>query len=301
MKILVIVILHLLKGGIWGLNVTGYAGRSIVIKCNYTAHVSKAKYFCKEGRNSSCDEQIRRNVTSKWWQSKGRFSLYDNTTKAFFKVSMRNLTKSDSGLYWCGASGSGVGDGQIKGTEVYLDVKEVKTESRKPPVYEGYTGKNISIKCHYDLRKYRNDTKYMCKNEAVACTDRIRRGIKDTWVNADNSKGKDRFSLYDNTTGGFFMVNITNLTTEDAGTYWCGVHVSFQLNSPLSVDNLTELILNVNNGPHKDDSKVPSLVFAFLGVVVLIFGVTLLICWQCRRDNRKGLATDSNLEDHKAT
>ncbi|XP_041961125.1 polymeric immunoglobulin receptor-like isoform X2 [Alosa sapidissima] len=300
MKIVFVLLACLLSGGSWGLNLTEYAGRSIVIKCNYTsAPVNEEKYFCKEAQNVSCDEQIRSNVSEKWWQSKGRFSLYDQPAKGFIKVSMRNLTESDSGKYRCGVGGSGVNGGHIEGTEVYLDVTEGKTESRKPPVYEGYTGENISIKCPYDLGKYRDDMKYICKNEAVACTDRVRTGKKDQWFNpGKESRGKVRFYLYDNTTGGFFMVNITNLTTEDAGTYWCGVHISFQQNSPLSVDNLTEVILNVKNGSHKDDSKVTSLVCASLAVVALMFGVTLFICWQRRRNTRKGLVTDSNLEKH---
>ncbi|XP_076142529.1 uncharacterized protein LOC143124699 [Alosa pseudoharengus] len=305
MKFLVIVILYLLKGGSWGLNLTEYAGRSIIIKCNSTsAPVNEEKYFCKEGHNLSCDEKIKSNVSEKWWQSKGRFSLYDNFTKGFFKVSIRNLTKSDSGKYWCGVGGSGVNGGQIKGTDVYLDVMEGKTESRKPPVYEGYTGENISIMCPYDLGKYGNVMKYFCKNEAVACTDRVRTEKKDQWFNpGKESRGKNRFYFYDNTTGGFFMVNITNLTTEDAGTYWCGVHVSFQQNSPLSVDNLTEVILNVKNGSHEDDSNVlsPGItapLFMTLVVVALVFGAALLFCWQHRRNNSKGLATDYNLEKH---
>ncbi|XP_041961106.1 CMRF35-like molecule 8 [Alosa sapidissima] len=300
MKFLVIVILYLLKGGICGLNLTEYAGQSIIIKCNYTsAHVNEEKYFCKEGHNLSCDKQIRSNVSEKWWQSKGRFSLYDNTAKSFLKVSIRNLTESDSGKYRCG-----VGGREIKSTDAYLNVMEGKTESRIPPVYEGYTGKNISIMCPYDLGKYGNVMKYFCKNEAVACTDRIRTGIKDQWIEPQkDSRGKDRFYLYDNTTGGFFMVNITNLTTEDAGTYWCGVHVSFQ-NSPLSVDNLTEVILNVKNGSHKDDSNDISpgitapLFMTLVVVAALVFGAAFFFCWQHRRNNSKGLATDSNLEEH---
>ena len=66
--------------------------------------------------------------------------------------------------------------------------------------------------------------------------------------NMDKGQMGQRFSLYDNTTAGVFMVSITNLTEKDAGIYWCGVHVSFQKNSPLSVDNITEVILNVKNG-----------------------------------------------------
>ena len=123
------------------------------------------------------------------------------------------------------------------------------TDERESRIELGYVGKDMSIKCPYDI-KYTNDLKYLCKTEGVACKDRVRTGIKDKWFNnSDNpNKDKKRFSLYDSTTGGVFTVSITNLTKEDAGIYWCGVHVSFQENSPLSVDNITEVILNVKNG-----------------------------------------------------
>ena len=120
------------------------------------------------------------------------------------------------------------------------------TDERESRIELGSVGQDISIKCPYDI-KYTNELKYLCKNEGVACKDRVRTEIKDKWVNSPY-KDKKRFSLYDNTTGGVFIVSITNLTKEDAGIYWCGVHVSFQKNSSLSVDNITEVILNVKNG-----------------------------------------------------
>lgn len=36
------------------------------------------------------------------WVSEGRFSLYDNTTAAFFIVRVDKLVPMDSGIYWCG-------------------------------------------------------------------------------------------------------------------------------------------------------------------------------------------------------
>ncbi|XP_031418015.1 CMRF35-like molecule 8 [Clupea harengus] len=107
--------------------------------------------------------------------------------------------------------------------------------------------------------------------------------IKDKWVNSPY-KDKKRFSLYDNTTGGVFIVSITNLTKEDAGIYWCGVHVSFQKNSPLSVDKITEVILNVKNADQSGNPPpghlplIPLALVLSLAVGVLVLGMALFFC-----------------------
>ncbi len=80
---------------------TGYSGGGVRIKCKYNKkYTANAKYFCK-GEWSECTDQIRNNAKNKWVDSK-RFSLYDNTTAAVFTVIIRDLSKQDSGTYWCG-------------------------------------------------------------------------------------------------------------------------------------------------------------------------------------------------------
>uniref|UniRef100_A0A8C2WM77 Immunoglobulin domain-containing protein n=1 Tax=Cyclopterus lumpus TaxID=8103 RepID=A0A8C2WM77_CYCLU len=51
-----------------------------------------------------------------------------------------------------------------------------------------------------------------------------------------------RFSLYDNTTGAFVIVRLDNLTSEDSGTYRCGVDVD------LPPDQFSFIELNVSRG-----------------------------------------------------
>uniref|UniRef100_A0A8B9H499 Immunoglobulin domain-containing protein n=1 Tax=Astyanax mexicanus TaxID=7994 RepID=A0A8B9H499_ASTMX len=70
--------------------VTGYSGGEVLIKCKYDKeYKSNNKYFCR----GSC----------KIWTTLGKFSLYDNRETEIFTVRFNNLTKGDSGEYWCGA------------------------------------------------------------------------------------------------------------------------------------------------------------------------------------------------------
>ena len=103
---------------------------------------------------------------------------------------------------------------------------------------KGYTGGAVVIKCeyHYDLI---DNKKYFCKDTAadpISCNDQLRTHLKDQWLN------DGRFSLYDNTTGTFFMVIFRALTPKDTGKYYCAVDVSY------SLDTYTELDLNIKKG-----------------------------------------------------
>ena len=103
---------------------------------------------------------------------------------------------------------------------------------------KGSTGGAVVIKCEY-RDNYQDNKKYFCKGTAAdpkPCTDQIETHFKDQWVK------KGRFSLYDNTTGTFFMVIFRDLTPKDAGKYYCAVDV------PVFTDIYTELNLNIKEG-----------------------------------------------------
>lgn len=62
---------------------------------------TNAKYFCQDNDNAPCSDLIRTELRDKWVED-GRFSLYDNTTGAYFTVRVEKLILEDSGKYWCG-------------------------------------------------------------------------------------------------------------------------------------------------------------------------------------------------------
>lgn len=105
----------------------------------------------------------------------------------------------------------------------------------------GYRGQTITINCKFEMtHKYKR--KYLCKNTALGCEDIIRTDKKNQWVS------RDKFSLYDNTTGRFLIVSISELSREDAGIYWCAVDETFSHGSKINVDNFKTIQLNVYDG-----------------------------------------------------
>ncbi|KAM9455046.1 CMRF35-like molecule 8 isoform 2-T2 [Clarias gariepinus] len=85
---------------------TGYGGRSVKIKCNYTSGYEEyIKYLCR----GKCpyvgysDVPVKSGSPAK----DSRFSLYDDTTAKVFTVTITDLRPEDGGTYWCGIERAG--------------------------------------------------------------------------------------------------------------------------------------------------------------------------------------------------
>uniref|UniRef100_A0AAZ3P9H6 Ig-like domain-containing protein n=1 Tax=Oncorhynchus tshawytscha TaxID=74940 RepID=A0AAZ3P9H6_ONCTS len=84
----------------------------------------------------------------------------------------------------------------------------------------GSSGGTVIIYCHYSTED-RSHEKYFCLGQnRLRCKDQIRTGLRNTW------KHTGRFSVSDNRGERFYTVNISDLTEDDTGTYWCGVETS---------------------------------------------------------------------------
>ncbi|XP_035804971.2 transmembrane domain-containing protein TMIGD3-like [Amphiprion ocellaris] len=82
--------------------VTGVEGQTFDFRCEYpSSRQSYAKYFCRVDDKDSQSHLIRTERHDQW-EREGRFSLYDNTSGAFFIVRVDELTLKDTGTYWCG-------------------------------------------------------------------------------------------------------------------------------------------------------------------------------------------------------
>ncbi|KAF4078863.1 hypothetical protein AMELA_G00186410, partial [Ameiurus melas] len=99
----------------------------------------------------------------------------------------------------------------------------------------GYSGGGVLIKCKYDT-EYRENQKYFCKGSGLTCSDQIKTGAKNEWINSG------RFSLFDDTKSAEFSVMIRELTVEDTGTYQCAVDL------PRVKDIYTPVELKVKEG-----------------------------------------------------
>ncbi|XP_046710755.1 polymeric immunoglobulin receptor-like isoform X2 [Silurus meridionalis] len=85
------------------LSVTAHVGEDVTIRCTYPeSHRNDDKFLCKRPKTSAClyTATIKE---SKKYRSVGKFSLYDDREKHVFTVSLKDVTKQDSGEYWCGA------------------------------------------------------------------------------------------------------------------------------------------------------------------------------------------------------
>ncbi|XP_053492759.1 polymeric immunoglobulin receptor-like [Ictalurus furcatus] len=81
----------------------------------------------------------------------------------------------------------------------------------------GYSGGGVLIKYKYDT-KFTQNQKYFCKGSGPYCSDQIKTGAKNEWINSG------RFSLFDDTKSAVFSVMIRELTVQDTGMYYCGVY-----------------------------------------------------------------------------
>ncbi|XP_062395804.1 CMRF35-like molecule 8 [Sardina pilchardus] len=111
------------------IQVTGYVGRSAVIRCPYDKiYVENSKYLCRGScRLLTLKNKIVKTEAGQTRATSGRFSLHDNTTAGVFTVTITGLTAEDSGQYWCGIH-TGLGKKDVF-SQVKLKVQKVPSPS----------------------------------------------------------------------------------------------------------------------------------------------------------------------------
>nr|XP_046214103.1 CMRF35-like molecule 8 isoform X1 [Oncorhynchus gorbuscha] len=85
---------------------------------------------------------------------------------------------------------------------------------------ERYKGGKAEIRCPY-REEWRSHQKYICKGSKMECITFL--GDNDIETEDEERSSKWRYSLYDDKGVRVFIVTITNLMSDGAGTYWCGV------------------------------------------------------------------------------
>uniref|UniRef100_A0A8C7UZV1 Immunoglobulin domain-containing protein n=1 Tax=Oncorhynchus mykiss TaxID=8022 RepID=A0A8C7UZV1_ONCMY len=85
---------------------------------------------------------------------------------------------------------------------------------------ERYKGGKAEIRCPY-REEWRSHQKYLCKGSKMECITFL--GDNDIETEDEERSSKWRYSLQDDKGVRVFIVTITNLMSDDAGTYWCGV------------------------------------------------------------------------------
>ncbi|CAJ1053175.1 CMRF35-like molecule 5 [Xyrichtys novacula] len=111
----------------------------------------------------------------------------------------------------------------------------------------GTEGHSFDFRCEYPANLEKN-TKYFCLVDNNVCN-------ANTLIRTETQMQRvrvGRFSMFDNTTGGFFTVTVDKLTFKDSGMYWCGVDIK------LYPDRITVIQLNVSQAtvsPPTDSPK----------------------------------------------
>ncbi|RXN37884.1 polymeric immunoglobulin receptor-like protein [Labeo rohita] len=177
--------------------VVGREGDSAEIKCPYDAKYAKEiKHLCK----GKCFTQDAQNIIQSDEDKKLKISVKNDTELNLFTVIMTDLRAENAGKYWCA-----VKDVFNLPIELMIVMKDVIT-------HEASVGGSASISCKY----IRNQNQgFFCRGDQPNIC--VRDGVRVSSNNSING----RFSLTDETSAGVFTVNISNLTEQDSGKYWC--------------------------------------------------------------------------------
>ncbi|XP_044287927.1 polymeric immunoglobulin receptor-like [Varanus komodoensis] len=183
---------------------------SVTMTCAFgNQYASARKYLCKMTK-SQCLNII--DTYGKIDPSyKGRILLSNLETPGSFSIIMTQLTKSDSGLYLCGAGNYGA-EGESK--KLDLHVYEESLVPNKQPIVMGVQGGSVSVECHYDPKE-NNTIKYWCKWKERGCTQLI----NNLGYVPDDYEG--RIVLHDSPESGMYTIILNQLRKEDEGYYWC--------------------------------------------------------------------------------
>eukprot|EP00064_Thunnus_orientalis_P018136 superscaffoldBa00004081_g18227 len=139
----------------------------------------------------------------------------------------------------------------------------------------GLEGQRFDFRCEYPHDKQNNAKYFWHVVDNIPSDDLI-------WTNKhDQLVRKGRFSLYDNTTGTFFIVSVDKLVPVDSGTYWCGVDVS-DLRDHISVIQLNVSRVTVTpisqENIRVDMHNLPLFLTAVMCVAALLFVCLFTLC-----------------------
>ncbi|KAL2086335.1 hypothetical protein ACEWY4_017394 [Coilia grayii] len=196
-----------------GLSVKGYTGGRAVIRCEYQPQdVRREKYFCKANGKWSCGEEQIRTGLQDQWESRGRLSIFDETGGRFFTIVFRELTPKDSGKYYCAVNRPGF----EKRSRVDLVVKD--DCCMDPLNITSYDGETVNISCRYPVAE-KLTSKFFCRssNSTPDCKYSLATSVNQAMVQ------DKKLQLHDDRAKRVLAVSLNNFSTDDVGSYWCGV------------------------------------------------------------------------------
>ncbi|XP_062420658.1 polymeric immunoglobulin receptor-like [Pungitius pungitius] len=180
--------------------VQSYEESSVSFSCPYESkYQNNLKYVCRGNHPSKCLQDAI--ITSNGNQTE-QLQLTDDTVLRIFTVTMTELTRGQSGSYLCGVQ---VNTGLDVFSAFELQVKDWCCVTSINEI--GIVGNQVTMRCPYPPG-HRHNRKFLCRGEQrKKCTDMTY---------------ESRFTLREDMSSSSFLVIISELKAEDAGTYWCG-------------------------------------------------------------------------------
>ncbi|XP_071351512.1 CMRF35-like molecule 1 isoform X4 [Trachinotus anak] len=245
-------------------NQTAYTTAKTTITCDDLKYddESRVKFFCKE-KGVICEEI----------SSNGRFILTNTNS---FNMSISNVSSEDTGVYWCGLKSRGRGH-RTALRKIQLEVQNITNFERSAMV-----GKTFKYWCN---PKRKEPLKLLiCKGEDPSTCKQL---VSTAESNIKNGK----FSLTE-TKKRNFTITVTNITADDAGTYWCGAESSDTGRSNLFFHRFIMTVAPSTSPPPSTQSTTASaethggfevIITVIVCVAVLLLLLVLILILICKR------------------
>ncbi|ELW47756.1 polymeric immunoglobulin receptor [Tupaia chinensis] len=169
-----------------------------------------AKYLCRVGKEQTCEVLIN-TLKKRNPAFDGRIVKDEN---GLFSVSIAGLRKEDAGEYRCGANPGGLPQEAETYQAWQLFVNEETAIPNRPSVVKGVTGGSVTMLCPYNP-KGSNSLRSWCHWEEANCPPLV------STTGLVNKQYDGRLALFEEPGNGTYTVILNQLTTQDAGFYWC--------------------------------------------------------------------------------
>ncbi|XP_066217984.1 polymeric immunoglobulin receptor [Saccopteryx leptura] len=189
---------------------------SVTFDCAAGPEMNKVpKFLCRVNNEKTCEVVIN-SLGKRAKAYEGRILLISKNN-GLFSVHITGLRKEDAGSYQCGADSDGEPQrGPVQTWQLF--VNEETTFPRSPSVVKGVVGGSVTMLCPYKP-KDRNSLKYWCRwdKQTGTCSQLV----SNERLVTHKEEYEGRLALYEEPGNGTYTVMLNQLTTQDAGFYWC--------------------------------------------------------------------------------
>ncbi|XP_014316433.1 polymeric immunoglobulin receptor [Myotis lucifugus] len=175
------------------------------------------KFLCRVNKDKACEVVIN-TLGTRAQAFDGRI-LITLKNQGSFSVHITGLRKEDAGSYLCGAHSDGEPQEGWPMQAWQLFVNEETTIPRIVSVMKGVVGGSVAMPCPYQP-KDKNSQKYWCRwdEQNSGCPQLV---SNEGLVKEQSKPYEGRLVLHEEPGNGTYTVILNQLTTKDAGFYWC--------------------------------------------------------------------------------